>query len=58
MTELYEPRCEKTGFLHMRKIDADQLRGEAVTAKLISAFVLLYRSSTIPLLPIYEISRL
>ena len=40
----YEPRREKTFFLHMRKNkDADQLRGNregfAVTAKLISAFV-------------------
>ena len=32
----YEPRREKTGFLHMRKKNADQLRG---TAKLISSFV-------------------
>ena len=23
----YEPRCEKIGFLNMRKKDADQLRG-------------------------------
>ena len=33
---LYEPHREKTGFSHMHKKDADQLRG---TAKLISAFV-------------------
>ena len=32
-----KPRREKTGFLHMRKKGADQLRG--IAAKLISAFV-------------------
>ena len=33
---IFEPRCEKTGFLHMQKKKADQLRGDR---KLISAFV-------------------
>ena len=34
---IYEPRCEKTGFLHMRK--QRRRSGFPVTAKLISAFV-------------------
>ena len=55
MSENYEPRYEKTGFLHMRKTKT-QISFE-VTAKLIWAFVFATRS-TIPLLPIYEISSL
>ena len=47
-----EPRHEKTNVLHMRK------QSEAVTAKLISAFVFRYIDSAIPLLSKSEISSL
>ena len=46
---VYEPRHEKTGFLHMRNKDADQLH---------SNFSFCYTDSTIPLLPKSEISSL
>ena len=45
---LYEPRHEKTGFLHMQK--KKMQISFAVTAKLISIFVFRYTDSTIPLL--------
>ena len=50
MGKLFEPRHEKTGFLHMQNKDADQLRG-------ISAFVFA-TDSTISLLRKSEISSL
>ena len=50
---LYEPHCEKTGILHMRKQDADQLRGNREADQ---RLCIRYIDSTIPLLPIYEIS--
>ena len=56
---IYEPRREKTGFLHMRK--QRRRSAFAVTAKLISAFVFAcfrYTDITIPLLPKSEISSL
>ena len=52
---LYEPRREKTGLLHMRKKDADQLRGNREADQR-----LCFRNtdSTIPLLSKSEISSL
>ena len=45
--EAFEPRCEKTGFLHMRKQRRTQISC-AVTAQLISAFVFAIRIKQTP----------
>ena len=53
-----EPRREKIGFLHLRKRDkdVDQLRGNReADQRLCFRYI---DNSTIPLLPIYEISNL
>ena len=50
---LIEPRHEKTGFLHMRKKDADQLRGNREADQ---RLCFRYTDSTIPLLFKSEIS--
>ena len=50
-----EPRREKTGFLHMQNKDAGQLRGNREADQ---RLCFRYRDSTIPLLPIFEISSL
>ena len=50
-----EPRREKTGFLHMRKKDADQLRGNREADQ---RLCFRYIASTIPLLPKFKISSL
>ena len=50
---LFEPRYEKAGLLHMRKQDADQLRGNR-EADWWLCFS--YTDSAISLLPKYEIS--
>ena len=50
---LVEPRCEKTGFLHMRNKDSDQLRGSREADQRRS---FRYTDSTIPLLSKSEIS--
>ena len=47
----YEPRCEKPGFLNMRKKDADQLRGNSEADQ---RLCFRYTDSTIPLLSKYE----
>ena len=52
---LFEPRREKTGFLHMEKKDANQLRGIREADQ---RLCFRYIDGTIPLLPIYEISGL
>ena len=55
--KINEPRCEKTGFLHMRKNkDADQLRGnrDADQAFVFATRIVLLVTS--PLLPQSEIS--
>ena len=51
----YEPRYEKTGFLHMRNKDADQLRSNCEADQRLCCR---YSDSTIPLLPKSEISSL
>ena len=49
LTFTYEPRREKTGFLHMRKqIGADQFRGHREADQ---CLCFRYTDSTIPLLP-------
>ena len=50
---LFEPRREKTGFLHMRKKDADQLRGNREADQ---RLCFRYIDSTIPHLSKSEIS--
>ena len=50
---IYEPRCEKTGFLHIcENKDADQLRGNHEADQ---RLCFRYTDSTIPLLPKSEI---
>ena len=49
----YEPRHETNGCLHMRNIDADQLRGNREAYQ---RLCFRYTESTIPLLPKSEIS--
>ena len=44
----FEPHHEKTGFFHMRKQDADQLRGDREADQRLCFH---YMDSTIPLLP-------
>ena len=51
----YEPRYEKTDFLHMRKKDADQLRSNCAADQ---RLCFRYMDSTIPLLSKSEISSL
>ena len=51
----YEPRREKTGFLHCENKDADQLRGDREAGQ---RLCFRYTDSTIPLLPKSEISSL
>ena len=52
----YEPRCEKTGFLHIcENKDADQLRGDREADQ---RLCFRYTDNTIPLLPKSEISGL
>ena len=53
---VFEPRYEKTGFLHMRKTKTQI--SFVVTAKLISASVFATWILAIPLLPKYKISSL
>ena len=50
-----EPRREKTGFLHMRKQDADQLRGNREADQRLCFH---YNDGTTPPLPKYGISSL
>ena len=50
---LFEPYREKTGLLHMRKKDADQLRGNREADQ---RLCFRYIDSTIPILCKYEIS--
>ena len=49
----YEPRSEKTGFLHMQNNDADQLRGNHEADQRLCFH---YTDSTIPLLSKSKIS--
>ena len=56
IVNLYEPRCEKTGFLHIcENKDADQLHGDREADE---CLCFRYTDSTIPLLPKTEISSL
>ena len=52
---IFEPCREKTGFLHMRKQDADQIRGNREADQ---RLCFRYSDSTIPLLPKSEIPSL